>query len=48
MNLEILTAEQLRNIKGGDDGSDLSNTVQAPVDETSAFAAHSDLSNTVQ
>ncbi len=53
MKLEILTSDELRKIKGGDAGSDLSNTVQEPIvdpdpDETVKFKAGSDLSNTVQ
>ena len=52
MNFETLTLDELRKIKGGDDGSDLPNTVQTSTDgdpnEEPKFKAGSDLSNTVQ
>ena len=48
MNSEILSLEEMRIVKGGEDGSDLSNTVQTPSDEPDTFKASSDLSNTVQ
>ncbi|MFC2104437.1 bacteriocin [Bacteroidota bacterium] len=48
MNFKILTTQELRNIKGGDAGSDLSNTVQTPSADPIPASAGSDLSNTVQ
>lgn len=51
MNFKNLNVKELRSIKGGDTGSDLSNTVQTPSTEpedSTASSAGSDLSNTVQ
>jgi hypothetical protein len=51
MKTEKLTVAELQKIKGGDSGSDLSNTVQVPSTdpvENTAPKSGSDLSNTVQ
>lgn len=51
MSYEILNVIELGIIRGGDSGSDLSNTVQTPSPEPEDLATSatgSDLSNTVQ